>query len=363
MKRITNNTYPYLLMVITAISAIACSDDTDDLTTDRGVRLELTSYLNDLVPSPTRGVPTAPEGYSAFVVAEGQSVASLQVGAFMPAKTSEVGLDKLTGRLSYKAPESEGGKGRWSGRFDVSAGDYYVFGYMPANAGTATLALSAGETDYSKGATITIDGVSPISANDICALSGFANSNETLALGSYTFTIPSGLGEDATVPASMLLDHLYSHIPVNIYMSEEYHKLRHIKLKSMVLTTDVKKGVLTVVMGTSGVKSATFVPGGKDSPSVGLRLAVDSLTTSQVPLTSFYCPKEISSFTLTTTYDVYDTKYDKVIRANCVSANKIEMAQTFDRGVSYPLNIRVAPTYLYKLTAADLDNPNFEITE
>ena len=71
-------------------------------------------------------------------------------------------------------------------------------------------------------------------------------------------------------------------------------------------------------------------------------------------------------YVLRSTYDVYDTKGNKV-RQNCKAENKIDPYILFnklsnlDRGKKYIINLTVKPTYLYVMSDPDLDNPTVEL--
>ena len=77
-------------------------------------------------------------------------------------------------------------------------------------------------------------------------------------------------------------------------------------------------------------------------------------------------PSGITTLVLTSVYDVYDTKGNK-IRENCSATNTMVLKdllteQTLTgRGKRYTVNMTIRPTYLYVLSEPDLDNPTVSV--
>ena len=73
-------------------------------------------------------------------------------------------------------------------------------------------------------------------------------------------------------------------------------------------------------------------------------------------------PKDVTSFVLTSVYDVYD-KQGNLVRKECTAQNKLEISTLFDGqdatkpGWRYNVEMTIVPTYLYVLSEPDLDNP------
>ena len=73
-------------------------------------------------------------------------------------------------------------------------------------------------------------------------------------------------------------------------------------------------------------------------------------------------PKDITTFAVTSVYDVYD-KEDNLLHKDCKATNTIRLSKIIpyfpgvQRGWKYGINMTVGPTYLNVLSDDDLDNP------
>jgi hypothetical protein len=181
----------------------------------------------------------------------------------------------------------------------------------------------------------------------------------------------------------LLFDHLYSALRFEYIVSEKYDALRTIKLKKVELKADAKESYICQITlyanttETSPISDITFT----QDPSAGtmsyqslysstdLGAGGDPLgekvldhTTPQGFMGGFV-PGDNLTFTLRTTYDVYDKSGNKT-RSNQMSENVLNMKNIFidqtswlNRGTYYTVRLKVDPTYLYVLSDPDLDNP------
>lgn len=332
---------------------VSCERDLE-VEKEHGLLFVMSPYWNEEFNEPaTRALPS---GYSAFEP-DGNAT-DVQVAVFVTETAKDSTELSVTGNFNYTE------NGQWKSFLGDETNpilvgtSYYLYGFMPAKAGTGKI----NSNTYSKGATMTVSNVNPVSAQDMVAITGVSTSSSDIAVGTYVYTPQYSKESNTANTVCMLLDHLLSKVTVNMSSSDKYMKLRRIVINSMTLSSSVNEGTLTVVMDSTGVKSSTFVPGTKASGSVSLDVTADTLKSTSAKMASFYCPKEVSSFSLTVSYDVLNAQGTKVLRSSCSAENAISMPQTFDRGVEYALNIQVAPSFLYKLTDEDLNSPAVTVT-
>jgi len=348
MKITRHITFGILLTTI-VVWMSACSRETEQF-----VRFEVVPFIGEItdIQKETK-TTTAPSGYSVF--APTTSAADNQIGVFMTTAGQSEALSATTGTLNYS------GDGKWQTFFPstFTTGDYYVYGYMPSGAGTPK--LSATDNDYSKGATLELTDVNPVSVADLCLLTGVGDKDEALTRGSYFYNVANS--GDNTNYLSLLLDHLFTRINIKMAIGTSYSALRCIKVTEMTVSTETNKGTLSITMPTSSVAMAvTFTPSTTESTEETLPLSItDGLPTVMTLMTQFHCPTNVKTFTLKTTYDVLDSSGKKTIRSGCYSENTFTMTQAFDRGISYDLNMTVEPTYIYKITGDDLNSPTFTV--
>lgn len=319
--------------------------------------------------------------------------------------TDESGAEPFQGVFSPTAS----GLPRWTSRMKVNEAksDYYFYGFLPKRAGnTASIALNpsltppAGETlsSYKHGAMLTINGLSAISADDVCVVVGVKAYNTSAAA---TDTPPAITSADTRADMTnrwgkfdvsiendvtnvyLLVDHIYSRLVFNLKVSDKYSKLRTIKVKRMTLMSgDNASNVVKTVKAEVyiGATDGTQNPiSGDDAHKIQLSTQTLGqpepptelfanettplvLTTTKQSVQAFFAASSIERFILETTYDVYDATGTVLIREDQTAQNIFSVSgQALESGQQSSFIITVDPTYLYVLADPDLDSPTFTL--
>lgn len=303
---------------------------------------------------------------------------------------------------------------------EIKAGTFYMYGYMPNNAATASISLNDDpDNTYDKGAVLTLNDLGSIMTKDVCVLVGAKNgttahSDTGLKIGQFLCDMKSG-GTGNQNYMYLFFEHIYARLDFRFRLDEDYAKLRTIKLKHVELTayqcllpnySDAEKmkktGSIAVHLKANDSNTSPidndirFVPDGsadlmepvilydceERGETDGQTLPSDKYTsgpqtgqyrytteTGYVPYFNFDNPATKVLYTLRTTYDVYDNNPSpghpegNLIRKNCVAENAIKPRALFnteqlDCGKRYEIKLTVNPTYLYVLSEPDLDNPS-----
>lgn len=259
---------------------------------------------------------------------------------------------------------------------------YYMYGYMPSS---ISATQSAPDGDYSKGIDLTLSNLPAITTDDIGILVGVER------VGSITMESPnvnegvygfrSGIKGENFV--NLLMAHLYAKLKLNFKMDPDYAKLRSIHLKEVKLTSKYADGASVTVNLRSGkgIGTPSFPSGSegteehtmtlfKSSPIIPEKVLDQSHSKPDDPALTLdvpaYCrPMDMEgsyNLTLTTKYDVYDTKDQNL--GERTSVNKIVFNVTEIRpGQEKNLVLTVNPTYLYILSDNDTDNPTITLGE
>ena len=276
--------------------------------------------------------------------------------AYTPDKVTDIGIYMLE---STTAPYTENYiryATKWYAHFDVDANKTYtVYGYMPKITGMSS-SLSSVTSD---GATLTINGIKPVTADDICIITGVKETDTGLKEGQFGWRMENA---NDNFYMYLLMDHLYASVKFSLKVSEEYAQLRTIKLKTMTLKTDKASVSAQVVLkhnmeGNSPITGdVTYTPTDGSCSEEIFNNADGEALSSATPLNIIACfaPTLSNNLTLVSTYDVYDSK-GNLIRANCEATNKIPDLEA-SRGQRVQLNMKVDPTYLYVMSDKDLDN-------
>ena len=276
--------------------------------------------------------------------------------AYTPDKTTDMGIYMIKdGDLSYKEERLRYAS-KWFAFFEAEADeDYTVYGYMPKITGMSS-SLSSVTSD---GATLTINGIKPVTADDICIITGVKETDTDLKEGQFHWFMANA---NDNFYMYLLMDHLYASVKFSLKVSEEYAQLRTIKLKTMTLSTD-KGSVNAVISLTHNTTGASPITSVSYSLTTGDNCAAEIFndaegqalsSTTPIAVSACFVPTLSSDLTLFSTYDVYDSK-GNLIRANCEATNKIPNLEAF-RGQRVQLNMKVDPTYLYIMSDKDLDN-------
>lgn len=250
---------------------------------------------------------------------------------------------------------------------------YYLYGYMPAS---LSATQSAPEGDYSKGINLTLSNLPAITTDDICVLVGVqrvganSTSSPSVTEGQYGF-ITGIKGQNYL---NLLMAHLYAKMKVSFKIDPAYAELRSIRLKNITLTSKYADGASSVTVSLrsgQGIGSPTFQSGSGEQVHSVILLDTEKILDKNfvsTPLTldiPAYCrPMGLEGtyhLTLTTTYDVYDTKQNLGERT---SENKIDFNMAEVRpGQEKDIVLTVKPTYLYILSEYDADNPTITLGE
>lgn len=271
---------------------------------------------------------------------------------------------------------------------------YYVYGFIPNE--VVTSATISGNSIYSDGAVLTLNGVKTVTPNDLCVIVGAKNGNslndDRTGSGDDIKRLQTGLfavetqASNIDSPGSgnyifLLFDHLYSAIRFNFTVGEKYDALRTIKLRKLEMisykadgsTKDKAKYTVTVTLksnttGASPITSITYEPDNDSGEAVYEPLFSGEETLEHGQYTPFmgcFVPGQSTRFMLRSIYDVYD-KEGNMIRKECLAENYIDLPSLFyvtemKRGHIYSINLTVQPTYLHVLSDPDLDNPTVAV--
>ena len=360
-----------LLLMLAVILLAACSDDTDSLPDDSDV-LQIAAYTQDLTtPSQsaaTRAV-TVPSGYKPY---EG----SASIGVFMTKSSTTDNSTEMT-LISYE-------DNAWHSMVKVTPEtQYYIYGYMPAYA-TCTINPN---TIFGNGAVLTFKDVPSVMSEDFSVITGVlqlqpdnagnAVQEGTLKAGTFAY-MGKASGQNYV---DLMFDHLYGALNIELKVADKYNSLRTIKLKELRLRTVVNgtpsksKTNVTVTLnkteGETPISNVVYQPTGEDVGDLSFFQSAtgEELTTSYKSFMGHFMPEGITTFVVTSVYDVYDKNVTaehpdgNLIRKDCTVENTLELYDLFDRqtvtmrGYKYTIKLTVMPTYLYMLSDPDLDNP------
>ena len=341
-----NKKYISILSIAIAMLLSACSSDNSEVQTtsaeDKSVgdKIQIMAYA----PPFTSADPTddsAPTGFTAYTLD----------------KVTEMGIYMIKGddttpyaekRLRYAS--------KWFAFFETEAQkNYTVYGYIPKTEG-----MSSGLSNVtSDGATLTINGIKPVTTDDICIITGVKETNTGLKEGQFGWYMANA---NDNFYMYLLLDHIYASVNFSMIIDAEYAQLRTIKLKTMKLRTDKGSVNATITLthndtGTSPISSATYTSEGTSYEVEIFNDAEGIALDTETPLVINTCfaPDLSNNLTMVTTYDVYDRK-GNLIRKNCTATNKVPNLEAA-RAQQVQLNLTVNPTYLNVLSDPDLDNP------
>lgn len=302
--------------------------------------------------------------------------------------------------------------GKWhTSLTDIKTSTYYLYGYIPHQTAIKySITDRSGRNDsYSTGAIMTLANVPTVMSHDLCVAIGVkhgfdkdhdgdytdTNSNKTydegtdtrtnrLRRGDFAFTAAPTSNEDPKNFVFMLFDHLYASLRINLRVYNDYDELRTIKLKKLMLRPEAgdtackDHNTITVTLAANGTGSDPIteidylqtgeVIGSREEDDKGIVFWPTSsstgktLTTSFQTFTGYFMPIGITKLALTSVYDVYDKKGNKV-REDCEATNTLVLSELFTgqtetlRGTRYTINMTVNPTYLYVLSEPDLNSP------
>lgn len=276
--------------------------------------------------------------------------------------------------------------GKWRTTKELEETSYYLYGFIPSVSGMkASISSSSTANDhsnYSNGAVLTLEDMPTVTASDVCVIVGAKdgkaeNDDNGLTLGQFEFKANATDDVDKHNYIFLLFDHIYSSLRFSLKVDNEYDKLRTILLKKMVLRVSEKNiGVtnranVTITLQAhqlNPIESVNFTYTNTHEEPDPIFKSDDGLklTTTASDFMGSFVPQDINSFTLESTYDVYD-KQNHVIRKNCKAENHLSINDLFypldklEPGKMFAVNLTIEPTYLYMLGDPDLDNPSIKI--
>ena len=369
-----------MLLMSAVILQAACSDDTDrsDSLPDDSDVLQIAAYTHDLTsPSDsaaTRAV-TGPKGYSPYN-------GSASIGVFMTQNAIEQ-IPEMT-LISYE-------DNAWHSMVKVTENtNYNIYGYMPAYV-TCEISKNTGK-EFQDGAVLTFTDVPSVMSEDFSVITGVFDhqgsetGSGTLKAGTFAYTGRAS-GENFV---SLMFDHLYGALNISLKVADSYNSLRTIKLKELKLKTKVNgtpaksKTMVTVTLnkttdGTTPISDngVIFTSSGSDMDDVSFFQSATGkeLTTTYQSFMGHFMPEGITTFVVTSVYDVYDKNITEdhpdgnLIRKDCTAENTLETIDLYDRqpetkrGYKYTIKLTIMPTYLYMLSDPDLNNPTTVVSD
>ena len=340
-----NKKYISILSIAIAMLLSACSSDNSEVQTasaeDKSVgdKIQIMAYAPPFANANPQDA--APTGFTAYTLDK-----VTEMGIYMIKNDDTTPYAEK--RLRYAS--------KWFAFFKVEAQkNYTVYGYIPKAEGM-TSSLSNVTTG---GATLTINGIKPVTTDDICIITGVKDAKEGLMEGQFGWYMANA---NDNFYMYLLLDHIYASVNFSMIIDAEYAQLRTIKLKTMKLRTDKGSVNATITLthndtGTSPISSATYTSEGTSYEVEIFNDAEGIALDTETPLVINTCfaPDLSNNLTMVTTYDVYDRK-GNLIRKNCTATNKLPNLEAV-RAQQVQLNLTVNPTYLNVLSDYDLDNP------
>ena len=384
-----------LIGLMGLMSLVGCSSDDDELkplASQGTIVPEVASYVTWFEEangsSRSNRAWAVPSGYAAY---EG---GIKPIGIAFTQNTKE----PMMGNFFFSS-----GKWRTSVE-DIKAETYYLYGYIPHLPAIkySITDYNGGSTDeeknanYSTGAIMTLENVPTVMANDLCVVIGAKDGTDKetvtgLRRGDFGYAAKAisevdGKKVDGGNYVFLLFDHLYAALRVKMKVHADYALLRTIKLKSLQLSTQADEttsklhNTITIKLeandgSASPIQSITYEQTGATigtGDDEGIEFwksettAGQELTTTFQDFTGHFMPSGITTLVLTSVFDVYDTK-DNKIRENCSATNTMVLSEllteqeTTQRGKRYTVNLTIRPTYLYVLSEPDLDNPTVSV--
>ena len=340
-----------LLGVVGLLSA--CTEDTADTDAGKDNQLVVMSYLpNFAEPGETR-VAAQPYGE---LHPESEAGAPT-IGLFLtPSQTSRWST------LTYR------GNDQWASAVSVRKENYYVYGFMPTTA-VESASVSAVETDYAKGAVLTLTGVNPVLATDPCVLVGIQQVPNAAAAKNLQRGVFDYEGKEKGQNfAYLLFDHLYASVSFQLKVDADYNNMRTIKLKTLGLKTSSvgSENVTVTVRATTEdanpITSLQFSGSGESGTFVVFENEEGlELSTEEKSIVGYFAPTVGDGLKLVCTYDVYDKKGTPV-RLNCSAENDLSAKiRNIQSGEQVLLHLTINPTYLLVLSGPEVENPTITV--
>ena len=271
------------------------------------------------------------------------------------------GSDSQKYEFTYQAED-----GSWSTSARSGAGtNYYIYGYMPVQDGVSASAAPL-EGGFGNGAVLTLDGLDPVSLQDVCIVTGVKGGNAVRRESDITeWNYLYEVQEDGANYVNILLDHLYAGLTMHFTVSESYARLRTIKLKEVALLSDgTTKTSVQITQAAQTAPVFAFTPGTAAATTPRLMNSDEGeVLSAETPIAAeCYVLPCLTRLTLKCTYDVYDKK-GVLLRKDCTAENNIQKYVGMTPGLRTVLSLAVNPTYLYIMSDNDLNNPSIKIME
>lgn len=272
----------------------------------------------------------------------------------------------------------------WSKDGKITEGvNYYLYGVLSGD----NITPSVSSTNYSQGATLTVNGLSPLAleGQDPCVIVGVEGTTNNVTLGESDvhrgqFSYVGQTKEHNYV--HLLLDRLYSAVTFDFgSLDAEYASLRTIKLTKLELKMSLSTGnklnmtvpltanntdsnpigTITASQSETPSKVCTITLFEKEEGTEGKRLPVegethgDEIQASDI-LVGCFAPDFVSNLSVVSYYDVYDkgeTPYKLSSRTAENALGSITKLTNLKRGEKLTLTLTVNPSYLYQLSDPD----------
>ena len=385
-------------LLLAAFIFSSCSSELEGPEEAKGVFLRVMGYENEYVEvdAVTRAtVSWQPAGYK-------ETHVYVSYGIFFTKSDGSVVYNKFR----YGADK------KWYMVEEVTADDnYYLYGYMPYDAGNVTIAPPSGHT-YAEGAVMTFTNLNAAMTQDLCIVTAAKDATRNNAADwteenpKYTYQLGNGL--DWLPPADFkckikggkeeenkntlffLFEHMYAALQLCFRVDETYNELRDICIKRLELesyeneacTQLMPKLKTTITLMANNTYTSPIVgdvvfekdesagymekvliynnPEAKWSNENDRLPSLDNGNKVYVEK-SGYIPKSGTEnfYKLTTTYDIYDKK-GNLIRKDQSAVNVLSPKKLFNqpqllRGYKYTLRMTIAPTFLYMMSDDDLE--------
>ena len=394
-EEVTYRTIRLLLLLAIVLLLNACSDDPSP----EGQRVSVeamscTTGFEEIADRMGTRAWTPPSSYYLYseifgpngMFATQKDLANKSIKAFFTQGTQDV-----QERFFYYRETDESNWHMNTELENVSSSPYQLYGYIPVEDAEGAN-ISPLNSNYSNGATLTINGLSTITPSDVCVIIG-ANDGISIdddgGLASGNFDVTFNHGENASNYIFLLFDHIYSSLRFRFTVDATYYALRRIRLTKLDLIAYADEsggGVKAKYDATISLRKNET----GSSPIVG-SISFTPIGSANVDFTSLYewngavntqehpdnevilspntptnfmgsfVPGVNTYFKLRSTYDVFDI-HGNLIRKECRAENTIDLRKKFEisgtmNGHCYSYTIKVQPTYLYILSEPDVDNP------
>ncbi len=359
MNKIFKYVYVALLSLV-ALCLVSCSDDEPE---EPKYPLELRS-LGTVYQVPfVRTLPSGYTKYNTLYPSADPSYASIAVYL-----TQGKDAASKSGEFTYD------GNNKWESSVAVKEENYYMYGFMPADGATGIVTYKG--SSFAEGAVMTLTGLDAVTPADVCVIVGVYGGSSNADITEASVPIQPGAfayhGKTQDNYVYLLLDHLYANMNFEYTVDATYSALRTIKLKKVEAESSLNgtiNATITLAANGTGENPVTNVTYSTTSTTTEAKTLLNkasgeelTLSTSATSVPGYFTPVSTSgnlSFTITSTYDVYDRK-GNLVRKDCSATNVITIntsSYPINRGSTYTIRMDVVPTYLYQLSEPDLNNP------